>query len=46
MIEIMEKILGYEFGATSYDDIIVTGAMFLGITCILLVINLFKSFIR
>lgn len=46
MIEIMEQILGYEFGTTSYDDVIVTGAMFLGITCIMLVINLFKSFLR
>ena len=46
MIKIMEQILGYEFGTTSYDDIIVTGAMFLGITCILLVLNLFKSFIK
>lgn len=46
MIEIMEQILGYELGTTSYDDIIVTGAMFLGITCILLVLNLFKSFIK
>lgn len=46
MINIMEQIIGYEFGTTSYDDIIVSGALILSITCILLVINLFKSFIK
>lgn len=45
LIEIMESILGFQWGTTSYDDIIAAGALMLGITAILLVINLFKSFI-
>lgn len=45
MISVLESILGYEFGATSYDDIIASGALLLGIMSILLVINIFKAII-
>lgn len=46
MIEVMEQILGYSWGETSYDDMIAAGALLLGLTAILLVINLLKSFLR
>lgn len=46
MISVMESILGYEFGTTSYDDIIAAGALMLGVMAILLVINIFKYVIR
>jgi hypothetical protein len=46
MIEIVESILGYDWGTTSYDDIIASGALMLGLMSILLVINIFKSIIR
>lgn len=46
MIEIIEKIIGITYGETSYDDIIVSGALILGITSILLIIQTFKSFLR
>lgn len=46
MIEVVEQILGYEWGTSSYDDVIVVGALILSVTCILFVINLFKSFLR
>lgn len=42
MIEVMEQILGYTWGDTSYDDIIAAGALMLGLMAILLVINIFK----
>lgn len=42
MISVMESILGYEFGTTSYDDIIAAGAMMLGVMAILLIVNIFK----
>lgn len=45
MISVMELILGYEFGKTSYDDIIAAGALMLGVMSILLVINIFKHII-
>lgn len=45
MISVMESILGYEFGTTSYDDIVAAGAMMLGVMAILLVINIFKNII-
>lgn len=45
MIEVMEQILGYEFGMTSYDDIIASGALMLSIMSILLVINIFKHIV-
>lgn len=46
MIDIMEQILGYEWGTTSYDDIIAAGALMLGVMSILLVIYIFKAIIR
>lgn len=45
MIQIVEEILGITLGTTAYDDIIVTGALVLGITSILLFISVFKKFI-
>lgn len=45
MIEIVEQILGYEFGTTSYDDIIAAGALMLAMMAILLVINIFKHIV-
>lgn len=45
MIEIIEEILGITFGTTAYDDLIVTGALMIGITAILLFISVFKKFI-
>ncbi len=45
MIEIVESILGYEWGTTSYDDVIAAGALMLGLMSILLVINIFKHII-
>lgn len=46
MINIVEQILGVTFGATSYDDIITSGALLLGITSILLIIYIFKRIIN
>lgn len=46
MIEITEQILGITLGTTSYDDIIVAGALMLGITSILIVIQIFKTILR
>lgn len=46
MIEIVEQIIGITLGVTSYDDIIVTGALMLGITSILIIIQVFKSILR
>lgn len=46
MIEIVEKILGITLGETSYDDIIVSGALMLGITSILIIIQVFKTILR
>lgn len=46
MIEIVEQIIGITLGKTSYDDIIVTGALMLGITSILIIIQVFKSILR
>lgn len=46
MIDVVELILGYEFGKTSYDDIIAAGALMLGLMSILLVIYIFKAIIR
>ena len=46
MIDIIEQILGINFGATSYDDLITSGALLLGITSILLIIYIFKRIIN
>lgn len=46
MIEIVEQIIGIEFGTTSYDDVITIGALMLGITSILLIIYIFKRIIN
>lgn len=46
MIEIVEQIIGITLGDTSYGDIIVTGALMLGITSILIIIQVFKSILR
>ena len=46
MIEIVEQILGITLGETSYDDIIVSGALILGITSILIIIQVFKTILR
>lgn len=46
MIDIVEQIIGITLGETSYDDIIVTGALMLGITSILIIIQVFKSILR
>ena len=46
MIDIIEQIIGISLGETSYDDIIVTGALILGITSILIIIQVFKSILR
>lgn len=46
MIEIIEQIIGINYGTTSYDDIIVSGAFILGMTSILVIITIFKSLIK
>ena len=46
MISVVEQILGISFGETSYDDIIASGALILGITAILVIIQVFKSILR
>lgn len=46
MIQIMESMLGYTFGETSYDDILVIGAFTLGIMAILMIIAIFKYILR
>ena len=46
MISVVEQILGISFGQTSYDDIIASGALILGITSILVIIQVFKSILR
>lgn len=43
MIEIVEQIIGIELGQTCYDDVIVTGALFLGVTAILIFIQILKA---
>lgn len=43
MIEIVENILGITLGDTAYDDIILAGAFILGLTAILIVVQVFKS---
>lgn len=45
MIQIVEEILGIALGETPYDDLIVTGALMVGITSILLFISVFKKLI-
>lgn len=45
MIEIVELILGIDWGTTSYDDIITAGALMLGIMSILLVVYIFKAIV-
>lgn len=46
MITIIEEILGITMGQTAYDDYIVTGAILLGFTSILLIISVFKKFLN
>lgn len=46
MIEIMEQIIGITYGETSYDDILVSGAFILGITSILVIIQIFRSLLK
>lgn len=45
MIAIVENILGITLGDTAYDDILLAGAYILGLTAILIVVQVFKSFI-
>lgn len=46
MIDIVEDIIGLELGQTAYDDIILTGALILGIMSILIIVQIFKSFLE
>lgn len=46
MIEIAQDILGITLGETSYDDIIMITAVILGVTAILIVVQVFKSFLN
>ena len=46
MISIVEEIIGITLGETPYDDIILTGAFILGLTALLIVVQVFKSFIE
>lgn len=46
MIEIVEQIMGITLGDTAYDDIILAGAFILGLTAILIVVQIFKYFIE
>lgn len=46
MIEIIEQIMGITLGDTAYDDIILAGALILGLTAILIVVQIFKYFIE
>lgn len=45
MISIVEEIMGITLGDTAYDDILLAGALILGITAILIVVQVFKSFL-
>lgn len=45
MIAIVEQILGITLGDTAYDDILIAGAYILGLTAILIVVQVFKSFL-
>lgn len=46
MIEIIEQIIGITYGTTSYDDIIVSGSLILGMTSILVIIQIFRSLLK
>lgn len=46
MIQIMEQMLGFTFGETSYDDVLVIGAFTLGIMAILMIVQIFKYILR
>lgn len=46
MIDIVENIIGITMGDTPYDDIILAAAFVLGLTCILIVVQVFKYFIE
>lgn len=46
MIEIAQEILGITLGETSYDDIIMILAVIIGMTAILVVIQVFKSILN
>lgn len=46
MIEVVEQIMGINLGDTAYDDIILAGAFILGLTAILIVVQIFKYFIE
>lgn len=45
MITIVEEILGITLGDTAYDDILLAGSYILGLTAILIVVQVFKSFL-
>lgn len=45
MMMIVENITGITYGQTAYDDILIAGAFILGLTAILIVIQVFRSFI-
>lgn len=45
MISIVENILGITIGDTAYDDILLAGAYILGLTAILIVVQVFKTFL-
>lgn len=46
MIDIVQEILGIELGQTAYDDIILTGALIIGIMSILIIVQIFKRFLE
>lgn len=46
MIEVIEQIMGITLGDTAYDDIILAGSLVLGLTAILIVVQIFKYFIE
>lgn len=45
-MSIVEDIIGITFGQTAYDDILVAGSFILGLTAILIVVQVFRSLIE
>lgn len=46
MMTIVENITGITLGQTAYDDILIAGTFILGLTAILIVIQVFRSLIE
>lgn len=45
-MSIVENIVGITFGQTAYDDILVAGSYILGLTAILIVVQVFRSLLE